>query len=243
MSLLIIFFGFTRWYFRFCLFRFVWKGYDWISSMSAYQVKRIWLPESQTTWNWFVVIVFVGAFATNHHHLELKVKRNAANTHACTLAIDILVHYYRKYGQVNRVHKTESNSSYGKVMSGVELFFSLVFGRWVRSGNGWKEGYVWMNGVSSCTITITNFCVPWMQMYSFAHWKCSTDFVYTIREGERKKSIFMCVRVLCVVCTTKKLHGFKFRCVLLSAAALFLCVCVCATTSIRWVALIEFSYK
>lgn len=64
---------------------------------------------------------------TNDHHFRLKVKCNTASTHACTLAIDILVYYYRKYGQINRVHKTESNTSYGKVMSGMKLFFFLGF--------------------------------------------------------------------------------------------------------------------
>lgn len=166
--------------------------------MSAYQVKRIWLPESQTTWNWFVVIVFVGAFATNHHHLELKVKRNAANTHACTLAIDILVHYYRKYGQVNRVHKTESNSSYGKVMSGVELFFSLVFGRWVRSGNGWKEGYIWMNGVSSCTITISNFSVCPECRCIRSLTESAVRILCTRFVREKEKNRYLCVCVYCV---------------------------------------------
>lgn len=197
MSLLIIFFGFTRWYFRFCLFRFVWKGYDWISSMSAYQVKRIWLPKSQTTWNWFAVIVFVGPFATNHHHLELKVKRNAANTHACTLAIDILVHYYRKYGQVNRVHKTESNSSYGKVMSGVELFFSLVFGRWVRSEMAEKRGtYEWMVWAAAqlpLPIFVCPECRCIRSLTESAVRILCTRFV-----REKEKNRYLCVCVYCV---------------------------------------------
>lgn len=67
------------------------------------------------------------------------------------------------------------------------------------------------------------------------------EILYTIRvEKMGIEYRYLCV-CLCAVCATKKLHRFKFRCVLLAVALLLrVCVVVFALLPFRWAALIEF---